>query len=137
MKNSWHTKEWKMMRDARIGGECEQCGATDSLVLQHLWHPPKFQKVRREAAHILGLKEESYEVWQEAKKLYKANQERYLSGDDTITLCKKCAFLWDKHGLILCKDCKEHYHPLSDGKCKYCKEEQSNSSYGTLFDGIE
>lgn len=35
----WHKKEWREMRDQRIGDRCEQCDSTDGpFVLQHFLH---------------------------------------------------------------------------------------------------
>ena len=35
----WETKEWKEMRERRIGDRCEQCESTDGpFVIQHFSH---------------------------------------------------------------------------------------------------
>lgn len=133
--SSWHTKEWKHIREALLGDRCEQCGASDRrLVLQHSWHPPKFAQVRREVAFSLGLGIDSKEVWEESKRLHEANKRRYMSGADTTTFCDKCAYLWDEHGMRLCNVCGKHYHKFDERMCQYCVREKSNSSCGDLFD---
>ena len=133
--SSWQSKEWKHIREALLGDRCEQCGTSDRpLVLQHNWHPPKFDQVRREAAYSLDLDIEDRRVWAEAKRMHEENKRRYMSGEDTVTFCNKCAYLWDEHGMKLCDTCREHYHKFSDGMCYYCLEKKSNSSCGDLFD---
>lgn len=46
---------------------------------------------------------------------------RYISLEDTITFCKKCAFLWDKKGMNLCPICKSKYKKIYYDKCSDCK----------------
>jgi len=45
---------------------------------------------------------------------------RYLSMKDTITLCKRCAFVADKTKLVLCNICKENYHKPHYSRCAKC-----------------
>jgi Ni,Fe-hydrogenase III component G len=137
---SWHTKEWKHIREALLGDRCEQCGATKQerrLVLQHDWHPPSFDQVRREAAYKLHLSEDHPFVWAEAKAMHEENRQRYMSGADTRTFCDKCAYLWDEHDMRLCSYCGRHYHKFSERMCKHCIEERSNASCGDLFDSLQ
>lgn len=45
--NSWQTKEWKENREKVIKDYCEQCSTTEGImVIQHLWHPSKYNDVR-------------------------------------------------------------------------------------------
>lgn len=46
--------------------------------------------------------------------------ERYISCIDTVTFCKKCAFLWDKKGMKLCDHCKIKYHGIGRKCCQEC-----------------
>ncbi|MFF0828845.1 hypothetical protein ACFYU8_18530 [Brevibacillus sp. NPDC003359] len=48
--------------------------------------------------------------------------ERYMSCIDTVTFCKKCAFLWDKKGLKLCDRCSVKYHAIARDCCRDCME---------------
>lgn len=134
--SSWHTKEWKEMRSRLIGDRCEQCGSTEGpMVLQHHWHPPTFKQVLHEAACVLGKLEWMKEVHDKATEMHKANQERYMSGQDTSTWCTKCAYLKDKHNMILCYECREHYHKDHLQRCRYCEEKRQH--VGDLFDGMK
>lgn len=49
--------------------------------------------------------------------------ERYMSGEDTKTFCKKCAYMWDVNGCMLCKNCKKEYHAFYRNKCIKCDTE--------------
>lgn len=138
-KNPWGTKEWKALREKLLKGFCEQCGATDGgFVLQHMWHPPSMSQVLRETALSLGMKQDEPHVVYKAQEIYKKNHERYMSGKDTVTFCKKCAFLWDKHGLKLCERCRENYHSQDYIVCKQCAHrEREQERYGIdLFEGL-
>lgn len=63
----------------------------------------------------------------EIKKRYeeKRNElyERYMSCDDTVTFCKKCAYLYDVKGLKLCERCKKRYHNKRYEFCFICYKE--------------
>ena len=41
-KKSWHEKDWKERKERFLKSSCEQCGKTEDLVVQHLWHPEKY-----------------------------------------------------------------------------------------------
>lgn len=46
--------------------------------------------------------------------------QRYISCKDTVTYCKKCAYLEDIHGKLLCSSCKKVYHPKQFKTCYEC-----------------
>jgi hypothetical protein len=56
------------------------------------------------------------------KKLQRDLHDMYMSGKGTITLCKKCAFLWDEKNMRLCQVCKEKYHKEGYKCCFSCKK---------------
>jgi len=43
-KRSWHTKDWQERAKDLKKDKCEQCGSTGILVLQHSFHPDKYNK---------------------------------------------------------------------------------------------
>ena len=45
---------------------------------------------------------------------------KYLSFEDTITLCKKCAYNEDIAGKDLCPICKKNYKPMQYETCVDC-----------------
>jgi len=49
-----------------------------------------------------------------------ASDDKYMSGEGTATFCKKCAFLWDVKGQMLCRSCRERYHAFSYETCFNC-----------------
>jgi len=233
-ERSWHTKDWKERRSEYIKDKCEICGSKETLTLQHLSHPKKYNDYEREVTkqyaksfiehnttidkdeftkHIITNynytpvplcpncksrypnkrvrktpqylctechhefnapiyksieelitsfyeNEESVEVrdkclvsndkWKnqhnllqvkywlqrerakandseaigkEAFLLYLADNIKYLSFEDTITACKKCAFNYDINNLELCPNCKEYYKGIQYQTCIQCLPE--------------
>ena len=49
--------------------------------------------------------------------------KRYISMEDTITFCKRCAFLWDKKGKKVCEVCKDTLIPVAMHACYKCQSE--------------
>ena len=47
-KRSWHTKDWKERRAKVIKDKCQICGSKETLTLQHLSHPKKYNEYERE-----------------------------------------------------------------------------------------
>jgi hypothetical protein len=45
---------------------------------------------------------------------------RYLSMEDTVTLCKRCAFVADRTEMVLCEICKAKYHSKRYDRCSKC-----------------
>ena len=137
--NPWGTAEWKEMRSATIGNRCEMCGTYEGpFTLQHHWHPPTYQQTVYEVSIELGLPEDDPRVKSLAYKTYQSNHERYMSGQDTQTFCRKCAYMWDIHGMKICRECNEKYHPIAYKTCQNCaKQERERRQYGgDLFDNI-
>lgn len=48
------------------------------------------------------------------------DHKRYMSLQDTVTFCKKCAYLWDMKWKKLCPICKKNYISLHSGSCSEC-----------------
>lgn len=56
--------------------------------------------------------------------LYLEDNIKYLSFDDTITACKKCASSYDLHRMDLCPKCKENYKGIQYPTCIRCLPEK-------------
>jgi len=41
---SWHNKEWCERKEIFLKTACEQCGNTQDLIVQHMWHPDVYGK---------------------------------------------------------------------------------------------
>jgi len=52
--------------------------------------------------------------------LYLDDNIKYLSFEDTMTACKKCAFCFDLHSMKLCPKCKEFYKGVQYQTCIQC-----------------
>ena len=48
---------------------------------------------------------------------------KYLSFEDTMTTCKKCAFNYDLNRMELCPKCKEYYKGIHYPTCIQCLPE--------------
>lgn len=49
--------------------------------------------------------------------------EWYLGMENTVTFCKKCAFLWDMKRMQLCSKCGQAYHLIGAALCAACDTE--------------
>lgn len=71
-----------------------------------------------------GVKSNNAEaIEKEAFLLYLNDNIKYLSFDDTITACKKCALSYDINNIELCPKCKEHYKGIQYPTCIQCLPE--------------
>jgi len=166
----WQTKEWKKLRDNLLKKKCKQCGNTNDLVLQHLWHPPSYlttwkyvvnlmfrkwirakridllegvktRNEKREKRKILlkqFLEEKKAEVDAKVTEERQKDYKRYMSGVDTVTFCKKCAFLMDRKNKKLCRICKKNYHDIYYDTCHTCKGQADEESRqeGEIFEQL-
>ncbi|HUH19395.1 hypothetical protein [Albibacterium sp.] len=63
-------------------------------------------------------------IGKEALLLYLDDNIKYLSFEDTITACKKCASNSDLNNMELCPKCKEHYKGVQYPTCIQCLPEE-------------
>ena len=56
--------------------------------------------------------------------LYLDDNIKYLSFEDTMTACKKCASSYDLHGMELCPKCNENYKGIEYPSCIECLPEE-------------
>jgi len=59
-------------------------------------------------------------IEKEAFLLYLNDDIKYLSFEDTITACKKCAYYFDKMKMELCSKCKVYYKGIEYPTCIQC-----------------
>jgi hypothetical protein len=79
-------------------------------------------------------------IEKEAFLLYLNDSIKYLSFEDTITTCKKCAYNFDINNLDLCPKCKEYYKGIQYSTCIQCLPEEKRKAalekidrYGALI----
>jgi hypothetical protein len=65
----------------------------------------------------------SDKIGKEAFLLYLEDNIKYLSFEDTITACKKCAFNFDINKMELCPKCKKYYKGILYPSCINCLPE--------------
>lgn len=63
-------------------------------------------------------------IEKEAFLLYLEDNIKYLSFDDSITACKKCAAYYDLYKLELCPNCKKYYKGIQYPTCIQCLPEE-------------
>lgn len=63
-------------------------------------------------------------IGKEAFLLYLDDNIKYLSFEDTITACKRCASNFDLNNMELCPKCKEHYKGIHYPTCIQCLPEE-------------
>lgn len=128
---SWNKAKWKNRRKKIIGDKCVNCGSTQGpFVLQHHWHPPPWKQVLKETAHKMGMCIYADPVKIEANRTYHILQIRYESCVDASTYCRKCAFMEDIRGKILCKWCEERWHDPRYSMCYQCYTKNKTGSLG-------
>lgn len=238
-RKSWHTNDWQERRKEVIKNECEICGSTETLTLQHLSHPKKYsehkravtreynflykethdsierqefiehvkenfdydpsplcpecygrnpnKRIRKKPRYLCRdchheFNEPAYKTVDELIEMFYANKEtadvrskrftsksehknnqnlnqiqywllrekakdnysadiekeaflrtlndniKYLSFEDTITACKKCAFHADKNNMELCPKCKKHYKGKQYPTCINCLPEDKRKA---------
>ena len=67
-------------------------------------------------------------IEKEAFLLYLNDSIKYLSFEDTITACKKCASNFDLYNMELCPKCKKHYKGVQYPTCIQCLPEEKRKS---------
>lgn len=73
-------------------------------------------------------------IGKEAFLLYLDENIKYLSFEDTMTTCKKCAFNFDLNNMELCPKCKEYYKGVQYPTCIQCLPEEKRK---TALENIE
>ena len=73
-------------------------------------------------------------IEKEAFLLYLNDDIKYLSFQDTITACKRCASSYDLYGMELCPECKEHYKGIQYPTCIQCLPEEKRK---VVFESME
>lgn len=76
--------------------------------MKYLFHQSKLLEIKKE------------EIEKEAFLLYLTDNIHYLSFEDTITACKRCAYNFDVKELDLCPQCKINYKKINYSSCVNC-----------------
>jgi anaerobic ribonucleoside-triphosphate reductase len=80
--------------------------------------------LQREKANIKF----SEDIAKEAFLRYLNDNIKYLSFEDTITACKKCAFNYDLNNMELCPKCKKYYKGVPYPTCINCLPENKRKA---------
>ncbi|NVJ86477.1 MAG: hypothetical protein HWE09_08410 [Cyclobacteriaceae bacterium] len=67
-------------------------------------------------------------IEREAFLLYLDDQIKYLSFEDTITACNRCAFNFDINKMDLCPSCKKNYKGIQYQTCIQCLPEEKRKA---------
>lgn len=71
---------------------------------------------------------DSDKIGRKAFLLYLDDNIKYLSFEDTITACRKCASNFDLHSMDLCPICKENYKSIQYETCLQCLPEDKRKA---------
>jgi hypothetical protein len=71
---------------------------------------------------------DSETIKKEAFLLYLNDDIKYLSFEDTITACKRCASSYDLYRMELCPQCKENYKGIQYPTCIQCLPEEKRKA---------
>jgi len=71
---------------------------------------------------------DSEEIEKIAFLLYLDDNIKYLSFEDTITACKKCAYSFDVNRMELCPKCKVYYKGIQYANCIQCLPEDKKKA---------
>lgn len=67
-------------------------------------------------------------IEKEAFLLYLDNNIKYLSFENTITACNKCAYNFDMNNMELCPRCKAYYKGIQYSTCIQCLPEEKRKA---------
>lgn len=94
----------------------------EAVLVQRLRvHTPAFQRYRLiRKAFAKAYPSLEANIYRTAAIIAIEQFARYMSGADTATFCKRCAYLWDKKGMRLCQGCRDGWHTLDALQCNAC-----------------
>ena len=72
--------------------------------------------------------ENAVEIGKEAFILFLEDNIKYLSFEDTITACKKCAYRFDIKNMELCPKCKTYYKGIQYPTCIQCLPDEKREA---------
>lgn len=116
-QRSWHTKDWKERRGKFIKEKCQICSRTETLTLQHLSHPKKYNEYLREITrtytnHYI---DNNSEIDKSEFRNHVLNNYEYVA----IPLCPKC----------MNKNPSERVRKIPKYRCADCKHEFDEAIY--------
>ncbi|MES2807470.1 MAG: hypothetical protein V4619_02530 [Bacteroidota bacterium] len=101
----------------------DKCFVSKKWRNQHNLSSVKYWMQRERAKN-----KDSEAIGKEAFLLFLDDSIRYLSFDDTITACNKCAFNSDINNRELCPQCKKHYKGIQYPTCIQCLPEDKRKA---------
>lgn len=93
-----------------------ECNTTNKISFRHLK-----KKIYDEKIKVIKLKQ--YCSHRERETLLEVIEQniKYQGLEETLTYCKKCAFMYDKNSMDLCPKCKAEYKKIMYDSCNICK----------------
>ncbi|MCY3414482.1 MAG: hypothetical protein INQ03_22735 [Candidatus Heimdallarchaeota archaeon] len=119
---SFSLRERKMKKPRYVCNTCT--GAFEEPVLIIDTDNVNYRALEREY-YWTALEPYKVEIDQEYNNQMEKIRQWYISGEDTRTLCKSCAYNLRK-GRVLCKQCKEKYHDPRYEVCFNCNSSECN-----------
>lgn len=113
-KRSWHQEDWIERRETFLKTNCEQCGSTDNLVVQHFSHPRKYGQYKYDSINkysIIFISEIDVE-----ELVSNEDINKYCSNIKIITkdVCPDCGYSYRERKTMtpkfICTKCKKEFH---------------------------
>ncbi|MFC0604491.1 hypothetical protein [Winogradskyella pulchriflava] len=123
-QRSWHTKDWKERRIKFIKEKCQICSSTETLTIQHLSHPKKYNEYLREITrtytnHYI---DNNSEIDKSVFRNHVLNNYEYVA----IPLCPNC----------MNKNPNERVRKIPKYRCSDCKHEFEEANYRSAIELI-
>ena len=115
------TNDWKCTRKS-CGIVFEQPSTVMALSPQQEREIRAFRHSAKRKMWAEDREDKRMSVSKDAALLYISDLREYLALTNVTTFCKKCAYLWDKHGKLLCPMCKATYTSMGS-PCSSCFED--------------
>lgn len=116
-QRSWHTKDWKERRRKFIKEKCQICNSTETLTIQHLSHPKKYNEYLREITRTYTNQyiNNSSEIDETKFRNHVLNNYEYVP----VALCPNCKS----------KNPSERVRKMPRYRCADCKHEFEEAIY--------
>jgi hypothetical protein len=113
-KRAWHEKDWAERKDKFLKSKCEQCGRTENLIVQHFWHPRKYDEYKYDSVIKYG---EIFKLETSIEELVSVEDIQDYVNKFKLTsksVCPLCGYSYrerkNKTPRFICTKCKHEFN---------------------------